>query len=296
MNFFKLYVQLVACCFFFVGCTPKAHHQKMIDIQGHRGCRGLLPENSMQGFEKAIDLKVQTLEMDVVISKDHKVVVSHEPFMNHEIALDLQGNPIPESEEKKYNLYQMTYDSIRQYDCGSKVHPRFRSQEKIKVAKPLLSDVIVMAEAKSNHEILYNIELKSNPEYDGIYTPNVSEFVRLVLEVLEEYKLERRVNLQAFDLRVLEEIKKQAPKMRVALLVDEHENIDEKRKQLSFKPEIISPYFKLLTEENIKNYQERRFLVIPWTVNAEKDMQQLINWKVDGIITDYPDVLNSLLK
>ncbi len=296
MKFFKIYFQLVACSFIFVGCTPKAHHQKMIFIQGHRGCRGLLPENSMIGFEKAIDLNVFALEMDVVISKDHKVVVSHEPFLNHEIALDLQGNPISESEEKKHNLYQMNYDSIRQYDCGSKVHPRFRSQEKVKVAKPLLSEVIAMAEAKSNHEIWYNIELKSNPEYDGIYTPQVPEFVRLVLEVLAEYKLGRRVNLQAFDLRVLEEIKKQAPKMRVALLVDAHENIDEKRKLLSFKPEIISPYFKLLTKENIKDYQKRRFWVIPWTVNAEKDMQQMIDWKVDGIITDYPDVLKSLMK
>jgi glycerophosphoryl diester phosphodiesterase len=277
-----------------MGCsenTQKKSTPKTVEIQGHRGCRGILPENSMIGFEKAIDLNVATLELDVVISKDHKVVVSHEPFMNHEIVLDLQGNPIPESEEKKYNLYQMTYDSIRQYDCGSKHHPRFPKQEKVKVTKPLLDEVIAMAEAKTEQRIRYNIEIKRKPLYDKVYSPPVDLFVKLVLEVIEKHNLGDRVNLQAFDLETLREIKRQAPRMPLALLVDENESIDEKLKQLGFKPEIISPYFKLLTQENVRAYQEKNFLVIPWTVNEKEDMNQLIDWNVDAIITDFPNLL-----
>lgn len=269
----------------------------MVDIQGHRGCRGLLPENSMIGFKKAMDLGAHTLELDVVISKDHKVVVSHEPFLNHEIALDLQGNPIPESEEKKYNLYQMTYDSIRQYDCGTKPHPRFPKQEKVKVTKPLLSEVIEMAEAKTKKSIRYNIEIKRKPSYDEVYAPKLEEFVRLVLEVVQKYDLGNRVNLQAFDLETLETIKKQAPNMKLALLVDEAEDMKTKLEQLSFTPEIMSPYYKLLTQENIKEYQRIYGMkVIPWTVNTAKDMQQLMDWNIDGIITDYPDILRKLYR
>ena len=267
----------------------------MVDIQGHRGCRGLLPENSMIGFKKAIELGVHTLELDVVISKDHKVVVSHEPFMNHEIALDLQGNPIAESEEKSFNLYQMPYDSIRQYDCGTKKHPRFPEQEKVKVAKPLLSEVIEMAEASTKKNISYNIEIKRKPAYDEVSAPKLEEFVRLVLEVVQKYDLGYRVNLQAFDLETLEEIKKQAPKIKLALLVGGNENMKTKLQQLSFQPEIMSPYYKLLTKDTIEEYQRRYGMkVIPWTVNTAKDMQQLIDWNIDGIITDYPDILRNL--
>ncbi|MCH2195741.1 glycerophosphodiester phosphodiesterase family protein [Kordia sp.] len=299
MKFF-LRILVLSCTICLWSCTEdpsKLSHRKMVDIQGHRGCRGLLPENSIIGFEKAIDLEVHTLELDVVISKDHKVVVSHEPFMNHEIVFDLQGNPIPETEEKQYNLYQMSYDSIRQYDCGTKKHPRFLTQKKAKVAKPLLEDVIKIAEAKTKNDIKYNIEIKRKPSYDEVYAPKLSEFVRLVIEVVQKHKLANRVNLQAFDLETLEEIKKQAPKMDVALLVDENEDMKTKLEQLSFKPEIMSPYYKLLTKENIKEYQRRYGMkVIPWTVNNSKEMEQLINWDVDGIITDYPNILRNLYK
>ncbi len=280
---------------FLISCTHTPNHKKMIDIQGHRGCRGLLPENSLIGFQKALEIGVHTLELDVVISKDHKVVVSHEPFMNHEIALNIDGKPIDEQSEKNYNLYQMTYDSIRLYDCGTRVHPRFPSQEKVKVIKPLLEEVIQMAEDKSKQQVRYNIEIKRVSSYDTIYAPKVEEFVRLVLEVIQQFHLGNRVNLQAFDIEMLEQINKQAPYMTTALLVDENEFIEKKLEQLSFSPTIISPYYQLLTKEVIRSYQNKGFKVIPWTVNETEEMQQLINWHVDGIITDYPDRLKKLL-
>jgi len=267
---------------------------QMIDVQGHRGCRGLLPENSLPAFKSAIELGVTTLEMDLAISKDKQVVVSHEPFMSSAYCLDPEGKEITMEDEKAYNFYQMTYDSIKQFDCGSKVYERFPNQEKIKVYKPLLSEVFVLSE-ELNPNIKYNIEIKSHPDYDSIFTPEPKEFVNLVLNVINEYNVFDRVNLQSFDVRILEEIKRQSPTMKIALLVDENESIETKLNQLTFKPDVISPYFKLLSKENVERYRTENFQIIPWTVNEIKDMNTMINFKLDGIITDYPDRLIMLL-
>jgi glycerophosphoryl diester phosphodiesterase len=265
-----------------------------LDIQGHRGCRGLLPENSLPAFKKAIELGVHTIELDLAISKDKKVVVSHEPFMKSDYCLDNKGNEIAKDDELNYNFYQMPYDSIKLFDCGSKIFDKFPKQEKVKVYKPLLSEVIELSESL-NSNIYYNIEIKADPRYDTIYTPVPNEYVKLVLNVIKEYGIENRVNLQSFDVRILEEVKKQDKSIKLALLVDENELIDIKLKSLSFSPEIISPYFKLITKESVGDYQSEGFQIIPWTVNTEADMLNMIAFNVDGIITDYPDVLIKLL-
>ena len=266
-----------------------------IDVQGHRGCRGLLPENTLLAFQKAIDLGVNTLEMDLVISKDKKVVVSHDPYMNHEIALDLNGYEISEADEKSYILYEMPYDSIKMYDCGSKPHPRFPNQKKQKVHKPLLAEVIDLVEVQTQYSIHYNIEIKSLPLWDNQFTPKVEEFVALVLKVINEKGISNRVTLQSFDVRALEEIKRVAPQITTSLLVDEFESINDKLKFLSFKPEIISPYFKLIDASIVKNLHSDGYKVIPWTLNEQKDIKDMIDFHVDGIISDYPDVVIQLL-
>lgn len=265
-----------------------------IDVQGHRGCRGLLPENSLPAFNKAMDLDVHTLELDLAITKDKQAIVSHEPFMSRTICLDPNDNDIPESDDKRYNIYQMTYEEITQFDCGTKFHPRFPEQEKMKVHKPLLKEVLEMAEAK-NANIKYNIEIKSRPSYDFVFTPTPKEFVSIVLKEIKELGIFDRVNLQSFDRRTLEEIKKQAPQMKVALLVDDNENIWDKINLMSYKPEIISPYYKLLDAKTVKNLQAENFIVIPWTVNEADEMQSMLDYNVDGIITDYPNVLQAIL-
>ena len=266
-----------------------------IDVQGHRGCRGLLPENSLPSFKKAIELGVNTLELDLAISKDKQVVVSHEPYMKNSYCLDVNGNEISKEDELKYNLYKLNYNSIKQFDSGSKFYKQFPNQEKMKVHKPLLRDVFELSESL-NADIKYNIEIKSQPDYDSIYSPNPKEFVSLALKVISDYHVSHRVNLQSFDVRALEEIKRQAPTMKVALLVDENESIESKLKELSFKPEIISPYLKLLTKESVENYQKKGYQIIPWTVNSPEDMLRMIDFNVDGIITDYPDRLIKILK
>ena len=267
---------------------------KTINIQGHRGCRGLLPENTIPAFKKAIELGVHTLELDVAVSKDNIVVVSHEPFMSRTICLDANGNEIPKSYDKKHNLYQMSFDSIKQFDCGTKYHPRYPRQEKVKTYKPSLDEVIKVSKSK-NPDIKFNIEFKARPEYDGIFTPNPKEFVQLVLDVLNHNEVENKTNLQSFDLRILEEIKLQSPNIKVAILIDRNESISEKLKQLSYKPEIISPYFKLLKKEIVASFQADNYLIIPWTVNSIQDIKQMKNFNVDGIISDYPDRLIDII-
>ena len=268
--------------------------EKQIDIQGHRGCRGLLPENSLPGFEKAIDLGVHTLELDIVISKDHKIVVSHEPFMNPIICYDYKGQSITDSLETHYNLYQMNYDDIKQFDCGLKFHPIYPDQEKLRTYKPLLSEVFDLVKSKKSN-VKFNIEIKSEPNYYDVFTPQPKAYVKLVLDAIKKQDMTDLVNLQSFDVAILEEIKKQSPKMIVALLVEDNETIEEKLSKLSYQPEIISPHFKLLSSESVTDYQSKGFQIIPWTINEEKDIKQMIQWKVDGIITDYPDRLIKLL-
>lgn len=268
-----------------LGCeTPR-----QLDIQGHRGYRGLFPENTLLGFKKALELGVNTLELDVVISKDSLVVVSHEPFMNHEIALDAFGREIEKQNETSFNLFQMAYDSIKQYDCGSRVHMRFPGQEKEKTYKPLLKEVIDMAEDISNKSVYYNIEIKSKPEIDRLFTPHLDAYVDLVVNVIVSKGVEKRTIIQSFDLRALELTKLRYPKLQLALLVDETESIEGKLSDLSFKPNIVSPYFKLLNAEIVKRLHSKGFKVIPWTVNEPSDIAQIIALNVDGIISDYPN-------
>ena len=283
------------CLLFSFMILSACNSKPPIDVQGHRGCRGLYPENSLPAFQNAIDLGVPTLELDLVISKDKKVVLSHDPFMNHEIALDTNGNDILEADEKSHNLYNMTYDSIKRYDCGSKPHPLFPKQQKLKVHKPLLEEVIDLAEEQTQQTIHYNIEIKSLPEWDEVFTPKVEEFVALVLKIINSKGIANRLTLQSFDVRALEEIKRVAPEIAISLLVDEHESIDNKLKLLSYKPEIISPYYKLIDAEKIKKLHAKNIKVIPWTLNDPKDIKTMIDYHVDGIISDYPDVVMQLL-
>ena len=287
MNQLNLYLLF----FVMLGCDT----YNGLDIQGHRGFRGLWPENSLIGFEKAIEIGVHTLELDVVISKDNVVVVSHEPNMNPEICLMPNGNVMTQTEGKSINLYRLNYNEISQYDCGSKGHPYFKAQEKIKAIKPTLEAVFKYTQAL-NPDIKYNIELKSTVEGYGVNTPYPERFTELVLKVIKDYKLELQTCLQSFDINILEAIKKQAPTMDVALLVDENESINHKIATLSFAPEVISPYYKLLNNDVTKKLQSQGFKVIPWTVNDKTTMQTLISYGVDGIITDYPDILINLLK
>ncbi|MEO8517143.1 MAG: glycerophosphodiester phosphodiesterase family protein [Flavobacterium sp.] len=265
-----------------------------LDIEGHRGCRGLMPENSIEAMKKAVDLGVTTLEMDVVISKDHQVVVSHDAYLSHEFCLDLNGNEISEVNEKEFNLYQMDYAEIRQYDCGSKTHPRFLDQRKLKTYKPLLSELIDSVENYIKNKypkktIRYSIETKITLEGDGIFNPKPKEFVNLLLKVLQEKNISDRIYIQSFDVRTLQYLHQIKPDFKTVFLVENKLSVKENLKLLGFKPNAYSPEFILLNKKIIYYLHKKNIKVIPWTVNEPADIKNTINLGVDGLISDYPD-------
>ncbi len=289
--------------FFFIALSMGLQLQAQVynprfDVQGHRGARGARPENTIPAFLYAVDAGVTTIELDVAITKDKQVVVSHEGWMSAEISLDSLGNAITARNEKKHNIYKMTYAEVAKYDVGSKVHERFPQQLKMKVSKPLLKDVIIAVEdhIKGNamYEVDYNIEIKSEKETDGKYHPKPEEFSDIVYALIDQYLPWDRVVIQSFDFRVLRYFHKTYPDVRLAALVENLNTIDENLNALGFTPAIYSPEYKLLSKEEIRTCHNKKMRVIPWTVNDPKEMEELKNWGVDGIITDYPDTAKAL--
>lgn len=268
------------------------------DKQGHRGCRGLMPENSIPAMLKAIDLGVTTLEMDICISKDKKVFLSHEPFFNHEITTKPGGSFIAEKEERSYNMYQMSYDSIAKYDVGIKPHSRFPQQEKLKSVKPLLADVFNAVKkdmiTRRRPFPYYNIETKTMPVTDNIYHPTPAEFVDLLMTVIKKHQMEEQVIIQSFDLRTLQYLHKNYPQIKTAMLIESYDSkgIDDQLKTLGFTPDIYSPAYKLVTKELITKCHKQNIKVIPWTINTKEEIEKYKEMGVDGIITDYPNLFN----
>jgi glycerophosphoryl diester phosphodiesterase len=273
--------------------SATAQYIPKFDVQGHRGARGLKPENTIPAFLLAIDSGVTTIELDVVITKDKKVVVSHEPWISAAICLTPSGSPLQPKDEKKFNIYQLTYDEVKEFDCGSLGNKNFPQQEKIPISKPLLSEVIAAVEnhikSYASYEVDYNIEIKSSPEGDKKFHPSVEEFSDLVYELVDEYLPLERIVIQSFDFRALKYWHSKYPHIRLAALVENTKSIDSNLAALGFKPSVYSPYFKLLSKEKVLHLHRQKIRVIPWTVNEVSDMLSLKGMGVDGFITDYPN-------
>ncbi|MEO8403957.1 MAG: glycerophosphodiester phosphodiesterase [Chitinophagaceae bacterium] len=270
--------------------------QTNFDKQGHRGCRGLMPENTWPAMRTALDLGVTTLEMDVVITKDKKVVLSHDQWFSRDITTKPDGSYIGEREERKFNIYWMTYDQVKTFDVGMKPHPRFPDQQKMKAIKPLLSDLVdsikgYMMTSRRPFPY-YNIETKTNPEFDGVFHPKPEEFVDLLMAVIKEKNIEDHVIIQSFDFRTLQYLHKKYPQMMTAMLIeaDDKRSFDEQLKDLGFTPSIYSPAYELVNAKLVKSCQQNNIKVIPWTVNTKEEIDSLKKMGVDGAISDYPNL------
>lgn len=253
-----------------------------------------MPESTIPAFLEALNYGVTTLELDVVITKDGEVLVSHEPYMSHEMCLKPNGETISADDELKYNIYKMTYVETQQFDCGLKPHPRFPEQKKVKATKPLLRNVIAAVEdhlkSYTFYEVDYNIEIKSVKGEEGKFQPSIEEFSEKVFEVINQYLPWERVVIQSFDFRVLKYWHKKYPQVRLAALVENKKSVETNLKELGFSPSIYSPDFVLLKSQNtVAALKKKKIRVIPWTVNEPEDMKRLKAWGVDGIITDYPN-------
>lgn len=277
-----------------MAASAHAQYIPKFDLQGHRGARGLMPENTIPAFLEALNYGVTTLELDVVITKDGEVLVSHEPYMSHEICLKPNGEPIAEEEALRYNIYKMTYAETQLFDCGLRQHPRFPDQKKFKITKPLLKNVIAAVEdhikSYTLYEVDYNIEIKSVAGEESKYQPNVQEFSEKVFEVINQYLPWERVVIQSFDFRVLQYWHKKYPKVRLAALVENKKSVQMNLRELGFTPSIYSPDYTLIqTPQTIVTLKKKKIRVIPWTVNDPEAMKRMRAWGVDGIITDYPN-------
>lgn len=264
------------------------------DWQGHRGARGIAPENAIPAFLKALTFpKVKTLELDLAISSDSKVLVSHDPWISALFSSHPDGRPVSEAEESNLVLYQMPYKEIRKFDTGKRGNPKFPEQVAQPAYKPTLEDVVraVRKEcARTGRAVpFFNIEIKSRPDWDGTITPPVAEFARLVAQQVEALKLQDIVCVQSFDVRALQQMHAINPGIRVALLVENKQSLTENLALLGFVPEIYSPYYQLLDATTVEEAHRLGMQVLPWTVNDPSDMKKLIELGVDGIITDYPN-------
>lgn len=294
--------KLILCYILFMSCNVQqktlTNKELMFDIQGHRGCRGLMPENTIPAMLKAIDLGVTTIELDVVFTKDKQAIVSHEPWFGNEITTKPDRSFIKFEEESKFNIYKMSYDEIKTFDVGLKPHPRFPQQEKMNAVKPLLSELFKSVEEyillNKRKKVYYNIETKSMPQGDNVFHPEPKEFVELLMKEISKAGLADRVIIQSFDFRTLQYLHQHYPNQKTAMLIEDFDRrtLEDQVKALGFVATIYSPAYSLVNEALVKNCHAKKMKIIPWTVNNKKNIDELRALGVDGIITDYPNLLS----
>ena len=286
-----------------------------IDVQGHRGARGLLPENSLAGFQHAIELGVSTLELDLGVTRDRVVVVSHDPRIHPKVCRHADGAAV---EEPGPRLKDLDLVEVQAFDCGSLNPDRERFPEPPRqnlpgTPIPTLAEVF---ELGAPHDSLrFNIEIKIVPGSDD--TVPLDEFVELVLAEIQAHGLTDRVSVQCFDWRAFELVKRRDPQQQTVALLSP-QTLDARwlagldpdaagtaLELLRAAPDVIdifSPYWQQVVPaspnfagSSVRELQEAGFPVVPWTVNERQQMSELLELGVDGLITDYPDVLIDLI-
>lgn len=281
------------------------------DLQGHRGARGLSPENTIAAFERALGIGVTTLELDVGATKDGVLVVAHDPHLNPDLVRGPDGAWLT---GKGPPIHSLTLAELSRYDIGrinpasnyAKSWPQQQAVDGQKFAT--LAQVFALGAGKP---VRFNVETKITPT-SGTDTPDPETFARLVVAAIRDAKLADRASVQSFDWRTLVAVKKLAPEIATTCLTIESQNMDTVQRPggaspwhagLSLAdhggslPRLVkaagcstwSMFFRNLTPELVAEAHGLGLVVMPWTVNDPADMARLVEWKVDGLITDYPD-------
>ena len=241
------------------------------------------PENTIPAFRYAISQGVDALELDMAVTKDNVIVVSHGPILEAPVCT----GPSPTAV-----IHTLTLAQVREWDCGKVQNPRFPAQQTVPGTRmPTLDEVLDLAPLGSFD---FNIETKiflARPEY----TPSPQEFVRLVLARIRAHKLEKRVILQSFDFRTLVEMKRVAPEIRISALIEGAPR-DFVAVGREARADIISPEFSMVTPERVRAAHQAGLQVVPWTANEPKDWDHLIAADVDAIISDDPAALIAYLR
>lgn len=264
--------------------------------EGHRGTRGLMPENTIPSMIKAIESGANVIEVDVYTSKDGLVFISHDPIPNVNHTYYEDGSEITAADAKKYIFHQMNYADIRKFDVGSKPYPAYPQQQRVKTYMPLLGELIDSVEAYTKRKKLpgtiYNIELKTNPRFDSLqYNAVPEEMVDKVMEVVKTKNIGNRFYIQSFDFRPLMYANKKYPKVTIGFLTGTKTmSVEDNLQKLGFKPNLYSPEYHLVTKETVEACKKHGMKLVPWTVNTAEEMKTLLDLGVNGIITDYPNL------
>lgn len=257
--------------------------QPRITVHGHRGARTVRPENTLPAFEYAIDAGADAIELDVAVTRDDVIVVSHDP--------DLKP-PICSGPTARAIIRQLTLAQVREWDCGSTRNPAFPRQETVPGTRvPTLDEVLALG---SRGRFDFNLEVKSFPDRPEL-TPPPDEFARMVLDAIRKRGLEKRIIFQSFDFRALAAMKRIAPEMRrSALYTGPARDFVEIGREA--QAGIVSPEYGLVTKEQVAAAHKAGFQVVPWTANTPEVWESLVAAGVDGIITDDPAGLISFLR
>jgi glycerophosphoryl diester phosphodiesterase len=277
-----------------------------LDLQGHRGARGLFPENTLPAFKAAMDIGVNTLELDTVLTKDKQLIIHHDTNLNPEICIWTNGSKVEAIPVKNF-----TVSELKELDCGALKNKRFPEQAIVPGTKlSTLKEFFMYVkeyerENKISRPFLFNIETKINEK--NYTNEDISDYARIMVKTIEEAGVVKRSTVQSFVLEVLPEVKKLNPEITTSALFAPSKTdyfllkigssapgnaIIEKTKLL--KAEIISPYYEYVNPEFVRASRKSKIKVIPWTVNDEQVMRKLILDGVDGLISDYPNKLKSV--
>jgi glycerophosphoryl diester phosphodiesterase len=260
-------------------------------IYGHRGCRGNFPENTIIAFQEALKMGADGLELDVVVNGEKQLVVSHEPYFKKEFCLTPNRKPI--ENEKEYNIYKMTQSEISWFDCGSIGNPKFPEQKKMSAYKPLLSDFFKEVDLKDK---VLLFEIKSEKEEYGISQPHPKEFVDLILAETKDFKQQENLIFMCFDAEILEELHRRNVPNKMVYLTYKPTSSKKLLKEISFKPFALGMFYATASKAAINYAHTNDVKVFTWTVNEAKTGEKLIKRGVDGLITDYPKLMEESKK
>ena len=284
-----------------------------IKIYGHRGARGVLPENTLESFEYLFENNIRAYETDILISKDNIPVITHDFKLDPSYTKDVDGNWI---EDENIKIIDLTYEEILKYDVGtlnklSRYGRKFINQKSLDNQKiPKLSDLLKLSSDNDFDDLLINLEIKSTPIEKGL-TPSPEEMVKIVINEVSRSNLSGKIIYSSFDWRILREIKERDPKIpRAHLTSGAKGKIYDKSPWLDFTPlhsevelpKLIKalggsawhPNYKDVNKEVIEISRNEGLPINVWTVNREQDMLRMIDYGVDGIMTDYPLKLKEL--
>jgi glycerophosphoryl diester phosphodiesterase len=290
-----------------------------LDLQGHRGARGLKPENTLPAFAHALTIGVTTLELDCAVTKDGVVVVSHDSALNPDITRGPDGKWLAGEGPP---IRQFTYGELQRFDVG-RIDPqnayakRFARQQPVDGTRmPRLADVFALVRKSGNSAVRFNIETKISPLHpERTVSPEI--FARAFIDLIKKEKMESRVTIQSFDWRTLKVVQQEAPEIATSYLTAQQgfmDNLQSGKRESPWTaglrlndfggsiPRMVkaaggtvwSPYHAETTREQVREAQALGLKVVVWTVNEPADMRRMIEWRVDGIISDYPDLLRQV--